>query len=145
MSRGFGRLQYWLLGCIGNEPMTFEQILAQAYPEGSFEGDMAKVLGSSNVSPTRSLRRALGKLCDAGVIQIMGRRPHRYRLDPLLVRGGAQHNPDHISLIYRCLKDEEGASLSEKDANLGRMLRKLESAMPPRAGSDKDKAGRCSR
>jgi hypothetical protein len=61
------------------------------------------------------------------VIQIMGRRPHRYRLDPLLIRAGAQYDPEHISLIYRCLKDEEGASLSEKDASLGRTLRKLES------------------
>jgi hypothetical protein len=106
MSRGFGRLQHWLLGCIGNEPMTFEEIIARAYPEGSFEGDMARVLGSSNVSPTRSLRRALGKLCDLGVIQIVSRRPHYYRLHPFFVTEQAEYNPKLISLLCSILKDE---------------------------------------
>lgn len=84
MSRGFGIAQRWLLGCIGNEPMTFEEILKRAYPEFFEKADLVKWLGSSNCSPTRSLRRALGKLCDLDIIQIKGGRPHRYYLHRLL-------------------------------------------------------------
>ncbi len=53
-----------------------------AYPEGSFESDMAKVLGGSRVGRVRSLRRALRRLCDSGEVTMAGegsrREPHRY-------------------------------------------------------------------
>ena len=116
MSRGFGRVQYWLLGCIGNEPMTFEQILARAYPE-FFKGghtDITKWLGSSNCSLTRSLRRALGKLCDLDIIQVKGKRPHRYYLHRLFAAD--EHNAKLIELSYRCLEHEEGETLEAKNA-----------------------------
>lgn len=96
----------WLLHCIGAEPMTFEDISTCAYRAGTFNGDLAKELGGSNVGGVRSLRRALGKLCDLGVIQIVGRRPHRYRLDPLFVREGAEHNEERIAILCRILMDE---------------------------------------
>jgi hypothetical protein len=94
MSGGFGLLQRWLLEFIGLEPVSFEQILAQAYPKGSLEGGMAKVLESSNISPTRSLYRALRKLVDLGVIQIVGRHPYHYRLHPFFK--GCEHNPGNV-------------------------------------------------
>ena len=106
MSRGFGYVERWLLECIGAEPMAFEQILDAAYPVGSFENDMAKTIGGSNVSGVRSLRRALGKLCDLGVIRIIGRRPHRYRLHPFF--GGLEYDVRQIALLCRILKDEPG-------------------------------------
>jgi hypothetical protein len=97
-------LQRWLLEFIGLEPVSFEQILAQAYREGSLEGDMAKVLESSNISPTCSLYRALGKLVDLGVIQIVGRR-HHYRLHPFFK--GCEHNPRSIAILCRILEGED--------------------------------------
>jgi hypothetical protein len=54
MSRGFGLVEQWLLTRIGAEPMTFEQILDAAYPPGSFENDMAKTIGASQVGRVRS-------------------------------------------------------------------------------------------
>jgi hypothetical protein len=50
MSKGFGYVERWILGCIGNEPMSFQQILDAAYPAGSFENDMAKAIGADRMS-----------------------------------------------------------------------------------------------
>jgi hypothetical protein len=89
MSRGPGYMQQYLLGVIGqaDKPMTFAEIAARAFPEGSFEADMTKALGGSNVARVRSLRRALRNLCDSSVLLAVGaggrRDPHRYCLDPL--------------------------------------------------------------
>jgi len=51
MSRGHGCIQDYLMKMIlhSPNPLTFAEIMAIAYPEGGFEGDMAKVLGNSNV------------------------------------------------------------------------------------------------
>lgn len=46
--------------------MTFVEIMAVAFPEGSYEFDIAKVVGGSNVGRVRSLRRALQRLCQGG-------------------------------------------------------------------------------
>ena len=54
MSRGFGIMQRYLLGVVGKEPMTFKQILDVAVPAGTFDGDMARTLGASSISCTRS-------------------------------------------------------------------------------------------
>jgi hypothetical protein len=105
MSRGFGLLQQWLLEFIGLEPVSFEQILAQAYPKGSLEGGMAKVLESSNISPTDSLYRALRKLVGLGVIQTVGRYPYHYRLHPFFK--GCEHNPRSIAILCRILEGED--------------------------------------
>jgi hypothetical protein len=84
VSRGHGAIQQYLdrLLMAAPKPLTFAEIVAIAYPEGGFEGDMAKVLGSSNVGAVRSLRRALKRLADDGMIIRSGggRRgnPHRY-------------------------------------------------------------------
>jgi hypothetical protein len=91
MSRGPGYMQQYLLGVIGqsDKPMTFAEIAARAFPEGSFEADMTKVLGASNVARVRSLRRALRKLCDGNVLLAVGQGgrhdPHRYCFDPLFM------------------------------------------------------------
>jgi hypothetical protein len=105
MSQSFGLSQRWLLEFIGLEPVSLKQILAQAYPKGSLEGDMAKVLESSNISPTRSLHRALRKLVELGVIQIIGRHPHHYRLHPFFK--GCEHNPRSIAILCRILEGED--------------------------------------
>jgi hypothetical protein len=82
-------MQRYLLDVIGqsDKPMTFAEIAALAFPEGSYEADMAKVLGSSNVARVRSLRRALRNLCDSSVLLAVGtggrRDPHRLLPDPL--------------------------------------------------------------
>jgi hypothetical protein len=107
MSRGFGRMQCWLLQCIGAEPMTFAQILARSYPPGSFEFDMAEALGGSNVAGVRSLRRALAKLCDLDIIQTLGHR----RLHPVFVREGIQHNHEAIAALWQILKAEGKESI----------------------------------
>lgn len=105
MSRGFGCAQRWLLERIGAVPMTFEQIITAAYSPEYFKDDVvAKWVRSPNFGPTSSLRRALGKLCDLGVIQIVGRRPHHYRLHPFF--GGCEHDVEQIVLLCRILADE---------------------------------------
>jgi hypothetical protein len=106
MSRGFGKIEMWLLGCIGTEPMTFKQIFAIAYPVGTYEGDLAAAIGGSNVGGIRSLRRALGRLVDQGVIQGMGRRPLHYRLAPVFVRKRIEHKPELIRLVHRIIEAE---------------------------------------
>jgi hypothetical protein len=69
--------------------MTFAEIMAIAFPKGSYESDMAKIIGGSRVGAIRSLRRALRRLCDDGSIMIIGeggrRDPHRYWLDPMML------------------------------------------------------------
>jgi len=91
MSRGHGCIQDYLMKMIlrSPNPLTFAEIMAIAYPEGGFEGDMAKVLGNSNVGAVRSLRPALRRLCDDGSVMIIGEGgrgdPHRYWVDPMMV------------------------------------------------------------
>jgi hypothetical protein len=89
VSRGLGYVQrfLWAIMCQSDKPMRFDEIAARAFPEGSFEADMTKVLGGSNVARVRSLRRALREACDDGVPLAVGkggrRDPHRYCLDPM--------------------------------------------------------------
>ena len=68
MSRGLGSIQRYLMKLIWSspDPMTFVEIMAVAFPEGSYEFDIAKVVGGSNVGRVRSLRRALQRLCHGG-------------------------------------------------------------------------------
>jgi hypothetical protein len=87
-------MQRFLLATIGqaDAPMTFADIFAVAFPEGSYEADLAKVLGGSNMPKVRSLRRALKKLCDDGAILSLGKGgrgdPYRYCLDPIIAAIG---------------------------------------------------------
>src|SRR6516165_5696255 len=101
MSRGFGFMQRYLLGVVGKEPMTFKQILDIAVPAGTFDGDMARALGTSSVSATRSLRRALFKLCQLDVLQKLDiKAPHSYRLHPDF--HGHEFDPERIAISWRC-------------------------------------------
>jgi hypothetical protein len=46
----------------------------------TYENDLAKEIGGSQIGRVRSLRRALQKLCDAEIVQIVGlHQPHKYR------------------------------------------------------------------
>jgi hypothetical protein len=91
MSRGHGALQDYLMKMIlhSPDPMTFAEIMAIAFPEGSYESDMAKTIGGSNVGAIRSLRRALRRLCDDSSIMMIGEGgrsdPHRYWVNPMLL------------------------------------------------------------
>jgi hypothetical protein len=110
MSRGFGIMENYLLGVVGREPMTFEQILNIAFPEGTFDGDMARTLGASQVAGPRSMRRALFRLCDNGILQKLGiKTPHSYRLSPIYLREGpdVEFNPKLIWLLRQCIKADE--------------------------------------
>jgi hypothetical protein len=81
MSRGFGFTQNYLLRIIGLEPMIFDEshcLSARDIRRRYGQGD-----GGSNVGGVRSLRRALFRLCEQDVIQVLGiKRPHSYRLHP---------------------------------------------------------------
>jgi hypothetical protein len=91
MSRGPGYIQRNIFRLLmqTKKPMTFAEILAHAYPPGSFESDMAKALGGSNVGGVRSLRRALHKMVKDGTLTALrkgGRAaPHRYYIDDMLL------------------------------------------------------------
>jgi hypothetical protein len=91
MSRGPGNIQRNIFELLRDtkKPMTFAEILACAYPPGSFEGDMAKVLGNSNVGGVRSLRRALHKMVKDGALVELGKGgragPHHYYFHPIVL------------------------------------------------------------
>jgi hypothetical protein len=91
MSRGPGYVQRYIFGLLmqNKKPMTFAEILARAYPPGSFNGDMAKALGGANVGGVRSLRRALQKMIKDGTLIALGEggraAPHRYYIDDMLL------------------------------------------------------------
>ena len=74
MSRGHGCIQDYLMNMLNGapDPLTFAEITAIAFPEGSYESDMAKIIGGANVGRIRSLRRALQRLCDDGSIKRVG-------------------------------------------------------------------------
>jgi hypothetical protein len=124
MSKGFGKMQMCLLSVVGVKPMSFEQIFTAIAPDIPNASGIAR---NSNFSVTRSLRRALGRLVDLDIIQIRGRRPHRYNLNPLF--RGDEYDPVRISLGYKCLSYEEGDTLSEKNANMGRTFAKIANAV----------------
>jgi len=65
VSRGLGSIQRYLMKLIWSSPDLVE-IMAVAFPEGSYEFDIAKVVSGSNVGRVRSLRRALQRLCQGG-------------------------------------------------------------------------------
>src|SRR5262245_2209815 len=130
MSRGFGKMENYLLGLIGREPMTFKQILDIACPEGTFDGDMARALGASSVGITRSRRRALFRLCEKGVLKKRGiKTPYGYQLSPgyLPQERDEEYTVETLGLIYRCMKED-------RDASTGALL--LEAR--PQLGSDNE-------
>ena len=51
MSRGLGSIQRYLMKLIWSspDPMTFVEIMAVAFPEGSYEFDIAKVVSSADM------------------------------------------------------------------------------------------------
>jgi hypothetical protein len=91
MSRGHGATQRYLMEliCASPDPLTFAQIMAIAFPAGSYERDIAKICGGSNVGQIRSMRRALRRLCDDSSIMIIGQGgrgdPYRYWLNPMML------------------------------------------------------------
>ena len=90
MSRGWGKVQEYLFGVVAQakKPMTFEEIWTVAFPEGSFESDLARVLGRGKVGMARSLRRALRRLVDEGDLIAIGAEGRgdlfRYSLNPMM-------------------------------------------------------------
>jgi hypothetical protein len=90
MSRGPGYVQQYLTRLVlGSEkPMTFADILARAFKEGSYEADMTEALGGG-FTLVRSFRRALKCLVDDGTIIAIGEGgpgdPKRYWVNPMMV------------------------------------------------------------
>jgi hypothetical protein len=99
------------------KPMTFAEILACAYPPGSFEGDMAKTLGGSNVGRVRSLRRALHKGVKDGALTALGKGgradPHRYYIDAVVLAMITKDKAEY---------DELTRWARERPANVGELL-----------------------
>jgi hypothetical protein len=91
MSRGPGYVQRYLTGLVlgSDKPMTFADILACAFAEGSYEADMIKELGKGKVAIVRSFRRALKKLVDDNTLIAIGEGgpgdPKRYWRNPMLL------------------------------------------------------------
>src|SRR5262249_13495163 len=105
MSRGLGLIQRWLFNLLhsNEKPMTFAEILARAYPAGSYERDMAKIIGGSKVGRVRSLRRTLLKMVrdDALVTLGSGRRgdPHRYEINGFIKNEALRHTNVGLLLL----------------------------------------------
>src|SRR5262245_48385227 len=109
MSRGYGNIQDYLMNMMDGapDPLTFAEIVAIAYPEGSFESDMAKIVGGSRVGRIRSLRRALTRLCDEGWVKRVGTGhrgdPYRYcRHHKILMDGPHAISVGQLLLEVRC-------------------------------------------
>jgi hypothetical protein len=91
MSRGPGYMQQYLFRLLrhSDKPMTFVNILARAFPEGSYEAGMVKALGPGNVARVRSLRRAMKGLVDDNAVIAIGEGgpadPKRYWVNPMMV------------------------------------------------------------
>jgi hypothetical protein len=131
-------MRQYLLGVIGqsDKPMTFAEIAARAFPEGSFEADMTKLLGASNVARVRSLRRALHKLCDRNVLLAVGQGgrgdPHRYCFDPLFVAifGDKEDYKKACAVIEADPAGSEAANNSKLMQSIPAALDKLASEQP---------------
>jgi hypothetical protein len=127
MSRGPGYIQRNIFELLvrTKKPMTFAEIMTCAYPPGSFEGDMAKTLGNSNVGAVRSLRRALHKMVKDGTLTAHGEGgradPHRYYIN-------------HIQLALITKDKAEYEEMTRwKSAHLGELLLEARGGM-----TDKD-------
>jgi hypothetical protein len=126
MSRGPGYVQRYIFGLLmqNKKPMTFAEILARAYPPGSFEGDMAKEFGGANVGGVRSLRRALHKGIKDGALVAFGKGgradPHRYYIDEIALAMMAKDEAEY----------EEMTRWSQPDpAPIGELLLEARSQM----------------
>jgi hypothetical protein len=110
------------------KPMTFAEIFALAYPEGSFEADMIKALGPSKVSGVRSLRRAVHKMVEDQVLIALGNggpsEPYRYFFHPMLI--GMMGD----SALQKALEADSGAELA-----VMKLLWKHKSSTPRRTVS----------
>jgi hypothetical protein len=90
MSRGPGRLQRAIFETIRKhgKPMTFAEIQNMAFPEGTYDGDMARALGASNVGVIRSMRRAIQKMVEQEVLVAAGNGgrgdARRYSIHPII-------------------------------------------------------------
>ena len=95
MSRGPGYVQRYLTDLVlgSDKPMTFAEILAVAFPEGSYEADMTKALGGG-YALVRSFPVPLRVLVDDGTVIAIGEGgrgdPKRYWLNPMLVNLSGQ-------------------------------------------------------
>jgi hypothetical protein len=122
MSRGPGTVQRYLaeLICGSDKPMTFADILACAYPEGSYEGDMAKELGQVNVGRVRSLRRALKSLVDDEFLIAIGEGgrgdPKRFWINPMLIALSGSSSKEDFDRTAAILKAEPGGTAAANKA-----------------------------
>jgi len=95
-----------------NKPMTFANILARAFPEGSYEADMVKALGPGNVARVRSLRRAMKSLVDDNMLIAIGdggpADPKRYWANPMMI--AMTGNNDDFERVSAMLEAEPGGT-----------------------------------
>jgi len=119
MSRGPGYIQRNIFKLLMHtkKPMAFAEIMACAYPPGSFEGDMAKQLGGANVGGVRSLRRTLHKMIKDGTLTAFGKGrpgdPYRYYFDAIAL----------VMITKDKAEYEEMTRWSkERPANVGKLL-----------------------
>jgi hypothetical protein len=116
MSRGPGYIQRNIFELLmqTKRPMTFAEILACAYPLGSFEGDMAATLGGANVGAVRSLRRALHKMVKDGILTALGEGgradPHRYYIDAVFLAMTTKDKAEYEEMT-RCLRPAHAGEL----------------------------------
>lgn len=126
-----GTVQRYLVKLVVNsdKPMTFADILACAYPEGSYEGDMVKEFGQVNVGRVRSLRRALKNLVDDETLIAIGEGgpadPKRYWLNPLMMALCDNWNKEDLDRISAVLQNEPGGTAAANKA-----ARSFQSKMP---------------
>jgi hypothetical protein len=138
MSRGPGYVQCNIFKLLmqTKKPMTFADIMACAYPPGSFEGDMAKEFGSSGIGRVRSLRRALHKMVVDGTLTAHGKGgpadPHRYYFNDIFLAIITKHKAEY---------EEMTRWSTERSVRLGELLLEARGGMTDQAFYDwiKDK------
>lgn len=121
MSRGPGSLQRAIFGTIyeHGKPMTFAEIRNIAFPEGTYAGDMARILGPSNVGVVRSLRRAIQKMVEQEILVAAGKGgradPHRYSIHPFVAAMCGIHMASEVDISAGKLLLEARSQIATDD------------------------------
>src|SRR5262245_55987941 len=111
MSRGPGQLQRAIFETMleHGKPMTFAELRNIAFPEGTYAGDMVRLLGASsasNVGVIRSMRRAIQRMVEQEVLIARGSGvpgdPHRYSIHPFIV---AMCQPNGNASVGKMLRE----------------------------------------
>jgi hypothetical protein len=111
----FSANEQLLLRIVGYDPLSFRQIAERAFPADTNNGLFVRKLGASKLPAAQSLRRALIKLWQRGIVEaviIGGRRPAHHRLAQPFRDSGIEHNAKAIIELFKRIQGNIRPSIS---------------------------------